>query len=100
MSAPIQRLEGSNLHVETPAESQMRKRSTGQVELQDEHGRRRTVALEELNDADRALAEKFGYKPVRILYTIGRMRLFIDKMYTGLQARVRLPLYFLLCSQY
>ena len=66
MSAPIQRLERSDLHVETPAESQMRKRSAGQVYLQDGQGRERAVELDELNDADRALAEKLGYKPVRI----------------------------------
>jgi len=65
-SQPIRNLEGStNLHVETPKESQMRKRSQGVVELQDENGRRKTVQLDELNDADRALAEQFGYKPVR-----------------------------------
>jgi len=75
MSAPIQRIEESNLHVETPGESQMRKRSAGQVDLQDEHGRRRTVALDELNDADRALAEKFGYKPVCIAWHSGRCAL-------------------------
>jgi hypothetical protein len=46
------------------AAAELRRRSHGAVELQDENGRRRTVQLEELNDADRALAEKFGYKPV------------------------------------
>ncbi len=43
-----------------------RKGSVGAIELRDEKGRRRTVQLEELNAADRELAEKFGYKPVRL----------------------------------
>jgi hypothetical protein len=47
------------------AAADLRRRSHGVVELQDDKGRRRTVQLDELNDADRALAEKFGYKPVR-----------------------------------
>jgi hypothetical protein len=46
------------------AAGELRRRSHGVIELQDEKGRRRTVQLEELNEADRALAEKFGYKPV------------------------------------
>jgi len=64
-SQPIRNLEAStNLRVEKPEESQLRKRSMGVVELQDDNGRRKTVQLDELNDADRALAEQFGYKPV------------------------------------
>lgn len=46
------------------ADGQIRKRSTGVLELQDDKGRRRTVQLDELNDADQALAAEFGYKPV------------------------------------
>ena len=42
----------------------MRKRSQGGLEMADEHGRRKTIQLEELSAADRALAEQFGYKPV------------------------------------
>jgi len=42
-----------------------RKGSVGTIELRDDKGRRRTVQLDELNPADRELAEKFGYKPVR-----------------------------------
>jgi len=45
-------------------EAVLRKRSVGNIELQDSKGRRRTVQLEDLTDADRELAEKFGYKPV------------------------------------
>jgi len=61
----------------------MRKRSAGNVDIQDEHGRRRTVALDELNDADRALAEKFGYKPVCIAWHSSEDNL-TDKIHTGL----------------
>ncbi|KAI9689655.1 MAG: hypothetical protein M1820_010125 [Bogoriella megaspora] len=56
MSADLRQPEG-NL-------SQLRKRSVGAIELQDSSGRRNTVQLEDLSEADRALAEKFGYKPV------------------------------------
>lgn len=42
-----------------------RRRSVGSVEVQGTDGRKRSVALDDLTDADRALAEKFGYKPVR-----------------------------------
>ncbi|KAJ9641647.1 polyamine transporter tpo5 [Knufia peltigerae] len=44
-------------------ESDLRRHSVGMVEIQDSHGRR-TVQLDELSAADRALAEQFGYKPV------------------------------------
>ncbi|KAF2100853.1 amino acid transporter [Rhizodiscina lignyota] len=43
---------------------ELRRNSVGAIELTDDHGRRRTVQLEELSAADRELAEKFGYKPV------------------------------------
>ncbi|KIW73982.1 hypothetical protein PV04_02055 [Phialophora macrospora] len=43
---------------------ELRRHSVGTVEIQDAKGRRRTVQLDELNAADRALAEQFGYKPV------------------------------------
>lgn len=42
----------------------LRKRSVGTIELQDGRGRRHTIQVEDLSEADRALAEKFGYKPV------------------------------------
>jgi hypothetical protein len=42
-----------------------RKNSVQAVELTDDKGRRRTVHLDELSEADRELAEKWGYKPVR-----------------------------------
>lgn len=42
----------------------MRKRSVGSIEVADRDGRRRTVDLTDLTEADRELAEKFGYKPV------------------------------------
>ena len=43
----------------------MRRRSVGTIEINAPDGRRKTVQLEELSAADRELAEKFGYKPVR-----------------------------------
>ncbi len=51
---------------EQPELSQLhqRKGSAAAVELTDERGRRRTVQLDMLSDADRELAEKFGYNPV------------------------------------
>lgn len=42
----------------------IRRKSHGTIEMQDDKGRRRTVQLDELSAADRELAEKFGYKPV------------------------------------
>ncbi|KIW25121.1 uncharacterized protein PV07_10785 [Cladophialophora immunda] len=45
-------------------DGELRRHSVGTVEIQDAQGRRRTVQLDELNAADRALAEQFGYKPV------------------------------------
>jgi hypothetical protein len=41
-----------------------RRRSIGTIEINGPDGRRKTVDLSELSDADRQLAEKFGYKPV------------------------------------
>ena len=43
----------------------LRRNSAGVIEIQDSKGRRKTVQLDELSAADRALAEQFGYKPVR-----------------------------------
>lgn len=45
-------------------EGEIRKRSTGALELQGKDGRRRTVQLDELNEADKALVAQFGYNPV------------------------------------
>jgi hypothetical protein len=49
----------------TITEDGTRRRSHGMFETTDSHGRRKTVQLEELASADQALAEKFGYNPVR-----------------------------------
>ena len=38
--------------------------SLSMLELPGPDGRRRSVAVEDLNEADRALAAEFGYKPV------------------------------------
>jgi hypothetical protein len=50
------------------------------IEIQDGSGRRRTVQLDELNEADRALAEKFGYKPVSLHAAIAHM-IIISRMF-------------------
>jgi hypothetical protein len=48
-----------------PAEGlHKRKGSVAAVELWDSEGHRRTMALDDMSDADRELAEKYGYKPV------------------------------------
>lgn len=41
-----------------------RKKSVGLVEINGPDGQRRTVNLEDLNDADAQLAAQFGYNPV------------------------------------
>jgi hypothetical protein len=46
-------------------DSTVRRRSISVVEINGPDGRRKTVDLSELNEADRQLAEQFGYKPVR-----------------------------------
>lgn len=100
MSAPIRNMQREHLKVETPQESELRRRDVGQVEMQDEHGRRRTVDLADLNDADRALAEQFGYKPV-CACILGQISCHADfSVSVGLQARVRLPLNLLFRRQY
>lgn len=55
----------NNLEAADFNETALRKRSVGTVELQTADGRRKTVQLDDLSAADRALAEQFGYKPVR-----------------------------------
>ena len=42
----------------------LRKRSVGAIQVNDPHGRRRTIDVAELHEADLALAEQFGYHPV------------------------------------
>ena len=56
--------KATSLEAGDTAESQVRRRSVTAVEIVDKGGRRKTVQLDHLNDADRALAEEFGYKPV------------------------------------
>ena len=63
--ATVEKQNASGLEAGPMDASHLRRRSMGSVELTDKSGRRRTVQLDELNEADRALAEKFGYKPVR-----------------------------------
>jgi hypothetical protein len=57
--------QNTDLKPQAAVEGQARRRSTGVIEMTDAKGRRKTVQLDELNEADRALAEQFGYKPVR-----------------------------------
>jgi hypothetical protein len=52
-----------------PADVRRRKSSVGAVELQGPGGVVRTVNLEDMSEADRALAAEFGYKPVRNILT-------------------------------
>jgi hypothetical protein len=42
----------------------LRRKSLGAIELQTPDGRRRTIQLEDLSEADQKLAAQFGYKPV------------------------------------
>lgn len=48
----------------TQASAGLRKRSVVTIELA--NGERRAVNLAEMSAADRELAEKYGYKPVRM----------------------------------
>lgn len=57
--------QNTDMKPQAAVEGQIRRRSNGVIEMTDEKGRRKTVQLEELSEADRALAEQFGYKPVR-----------------------------------
>jgi hypothetical protein len=46
------------------ADLRKRKQSVGAIQIADKSGELRTVQLEELTEADRELAERFGYNPV------------------------------------
>jgi hypothetical protein len=48
----------------SPEELQQRKESLTNIEIRDRDGRMRSVAVEDLTEADKALAAEFGYKPV------------------------------------
>lgn len=52
---------GKSTAIDDPS---FRKDSVPAIEIQDGQGRRRTVQLSDLNDADKQLAAEFGYKPV------------------------------------
>jgi hypothetical protein len=52
-----------------------RKQSVGAFQIATENGTTRTVQLDELSDADRELAEKFGYNPVSIAKLFSYIRL-------------------------
>lgn len=48
----------------SPDDLQRRKESITSVEIRGPGGQRKSVAVEDLSEADRALAAEFGYKPV------------------------------------
>lgn len=48
----------------SPEELRHRKESIQSVEIMGPNGQRRSVAVGDLSEADRALAAEFGYKPV------------------------------------
>ncbi|KAK5167607.1 polyamine transporter tpo5 [Saxophila tyrrhenica] len=48
----------------SPEQLRQRRESLTTVELRDSKGRTRSVAVEDLTEADKALAAEFGYKPV------------------------------------
>lgn len=50
--------------VQADSHVHQRKKSVGLVEIHGPDGQRRTVNLEDLNDADAQLAAQFGYNPV------------------------------------
>jgi hypothetical protein len=54
------------MSVETAPIGELRQRqqSVGAIQITDKSGQKKTVQLEEMTDADRDLAEKFGYQPV------------------------------------
>ena len=56
-----------------------RRQSHGQIEISGPNGRRKTVDLSELSEADRQLAEEFGYKPVKATHD-WRERLEIEEI--------------------
>lgn len=45
-------------------DSAIRRRSLGSVEIADGHGGKKVMNMNDMSEADRALAEQFGYKPV------------------------------------
>ena len=79
-------------------ESVLRRHSVATLEINDPSGRRRTVQLDELNADDRALAEQFGYKPVRRKQAVDGMPPLTKD--AGLQTRVWLPLDLFVCRQH
>jgi hypothetical protein len=86
-----------------PADVRRRKSSVGAVELQGPGGVVRTVNLEDMSEADRALAAEFGYKPVGAIKTDPRSwtkERGSNASRTGLQARVWLSVDILVCRQY
>ncbi len=86
----------------------LRRKSVSAIEIQDQSGRRRTIQLEELSEADQKLAAEFGYKPVRVFPRYPRHVLSFPQSgllttlfrLVGVQERIRLLVDFLLRCQY
>ena len=77
---------------------EMRKGSVAAVDITDAHGRNRKINVSELNEADLALAEQFGYHPVLMPFSYPSKQQFpiatsftYTMRCTGLQAGVWIP---------
>ncbi len=80
-------------------DSTLRRRSVGTVEINGPDGRRKTVDLGDMSEADRQLAEQFGYKPVRSrMPLVGITTCLLAPL--GLQARIRILVHLFIRCQY
>ena len=89
------------MSLETAPISDLRKRkqSVGAIQIADKSGEMRTVHLEELTEADRELAERFGYNPVGFpLIEVDLNDL--NKLLLGLQTRIWIFGYIFICRQH
>jgi len=77
-----------------PAAVRRRKSSVGAVEIQGPNGVVKTVNLEGLDEADRALAAEFGYKPVfkREFGYLSTFSFAVSQVDERLQSAIRLTL--------
>ena len=80
--------------------STLRRRSITTIEINGRDGRRKTVDLSELSNADRQLAEQFGYKPVSTRTYSFRPPISCLMGLIGVQERVRILVDLLLRRQY
>jgi hypothetical protein len=68
--------------------AELRQRKQSVIQIANEDGQLRTVQLDEMSDADRELAEKFGYNPVCGIANVTEHQAEISEI--GIQKRVRL----------